>query len=143
MSLPDVPSGFEDARCARPRVILASHQGALCDIPARVRVLLFDWDGTLVDSTSANFGALRRALRAHGSDLSREWFLARTGMSAAEMVAQVAEETGRPIDVRAVVGERDAYYLAHVARVRPVHAVLALARAQQGVRRLAVVRFPS
>ncbi|WP_405657836.1 HAD family hydrolase [Streptomyces sp. NBC_00079] len=111
----------------------------LRDIPARVRVLLFDWDGTLADSTAVNFAALRRALRAHGGDLSREWFLARTGMSSAEMVAQVAEETRRPIDVMAVVSERDAYYLAHVARVRPVPAVLALARAQQRVRRLALV----
>ncbi|MCX5063901.1 MULTISPECIES: HAD family hydrolase [unclassified Streptomyces] len=51
----------------------------------------------------------------------------------------MAEETRWPIDVMAVVSERDAYYLTHVARVRPVPDVLALARAQQGVRRLALV----
>lgn len=56
------------------------------------RALLFDWDGTLVDSQPANYRALADALALFGITLDRGWFAARTGISARDMIRMLVEQ---------------------------------------------------
>ncbi|MBC7267728.1 MAG: HAD family phosphatase [Streptomyces sp.] len=43
--------------------------------------LLFDWDGTVVDSQPMNYRCLAKALGSHGVVLREEWYRARLGTS--------------------------------------------------------------
>lgn len=51
-----------------------------------IEALIFDWDGTLVDSAEANFDALRRALLACDVVLDRDWYFARFSMTTRELL---------------------------------------------------------
>jgi beta-phosphoglucomutase-like phosphatase (HAD superfamily) len=54
--------------------------------------LIFDWDGTLVDSQAINFGALASALAAHGVTMTADWYWQRVGTSGAELIAELGRE---------------------------------------------------
>ncbi|KAB8185050.1 HAD-IA family hydrolase [Microbispora catharanthi] len=116
--------------------------------PGDAGALLFDWDGTLVDSQRANYVALAGALAEEGVQLDQEWFDARTGLSSAEMVRLLAREGGltlrRPVEE--IVADRDERFLrtAHEIRVHPeieavvssFHGRLPMAVASGGARRV-------
>jgi beta-phosphoglucomutase-like phosphatase (HAD superfamily) len=75
--------------------------------------LLFDWDGTLVDSQDANYRAMSHALSIVGIHLEKEWFDSRTGISSVEMIELLARELGVTllVPVDDLVGRRDARFL--------------------------------
>jgi HAD superfamily hydrolase (TIGR01509 family) len=116
--------------------------------PGDSDALLFDWDGTLVDTQRANYRAMAGALAVEGVRLEQEWFDARTGLSSAEMVGLLARERGlrlrRP--VKEIVADRDERFLrtAHEIRVHPevgavvssFHRRLPMAVASGGARRV-------
>lgn len=105
---------------------------------AGVCALVFDCDGTLVDSLPAHFVATRAAVRAQGGDLDADWFAARRGLSSPDLLARLAEATGHPVDVDAAVADKRRRYLDSVHRVREIEPVTALARAAHGRLPLAV-----
>jgi HAD superfamily hydrolase (TIGR01509 family) len=94
--------------------------------PGDAQALLFDWDGTLVDSQHANFRAMAEALAPHGMTLCQDWFDARTGLSAADMIHVLLEESGVRLDcpVEDLVAARDQRFLENAAQIR-VHADVA------------------
>ncbi|SHN42606.1 HAD family hydrolase [Cryptosporangium aurantiacum] len=91
--------------------------------------LVFDWDGTLVDSTSANYQALARTLAGYGIPLDEDWYRARTGMSSDEMIEVLSAGA---LDAVAVSAERDALFLQSPDAVRELSAVAGIARAFHG-----------
>ncbi|WP_051366367.1 HAD family hydrolase [Hamadaea tsunoensis] len=113
---------------------------AALEPPPDAQALLFDWDGTLADSTTANYHSLREGLQEHGHLLRRDWFDQRTGLSTHEMVRLLAAETGAPLDSSLVARRRDAAFLDRfVHTVEPVRPVLDIARtARAQGRRLAI-----
>jgi beta-phosphoglucomutase-like phosphatase (HAD superfamily) len=42
--------------------------------------VIFDCDGTLVDSSDLHLRSFQSALRAQGHDMDRDWYHARTGL---------------------------------------------------------------
>lgn len=62
------------------------------------RAILFDLDGTLVDSAESNFRALQSAWAVQGAALDRDWYSRKTGLSVAALARAWHEETGLPID---------------------------------------------
>jgi beta-phosphoglucomutase-like phosphatase (HAD superfamily) len=94
--------------------------------PGDAAGLLFDWDGTLVDSQDANCRAMATALAEHGVTLEPAWFNARTGLSSAEMVRALIVERGLPLEqsVEDIVSSRDSHFLGTAAEIS-VHAPIA------------------
>ncbi|MCX5214951.1 HAD family phosphatase [Kitasatospora sp. NBC_00240] len=88
--------------------------------PGRAEALLFDWDGTLVDSQYANYRAMADVLAPHGVTLHQEWFDARTGLSSADLIRTLAAETdaGPDLPVEELVAARDLLFLANADRIR-------------------------
>ena len=112
--------------------------------PQTAGCLVFDWDGTLVDSTAANYRALADTLARYGITLDEDWYRARTGMSSDEMIRVLAEAQGWRVeapdglDVAAVSAERDAAFLRRPDAVRELTAVADIARTFAGTIPLAV-----
>lgn len=104
------------------------------DPPPDVRALIFDWDGTLVDSQATNYRALRDALAVHQVHLAEEWFNARTGISTAEMIEVLLHDTGQRLAVptEAVVARRDTLFLAQSHTVQEHSRVTGVARSFRG-----------
>ena len=94
--------------------------------------LIFDCDGTLVDSAAANEKAWQQALADHGVDLTPEWYQARTGLSADALLTALETETGEPLDRQAVRAAALDAFAWLVDTVLPHAPVAAIARANHG-----------
>jgi beta-phosphoglucomutase-like phosphatase (HAD superfamily) len=103
-------------------------QAAALAAGGTVTAILFDWDGTLVDSTEANYLSLHEALAAHGHDLARDWFLARTGLTTAQTVQEYCTQFGLVVDHDRVVQQVNSAFRRHRAGIVEVTAVSMLLR---------------
>jgi beta-phosphoglucomutase-like phosphatase (HAD superfamily) len=108
--------------------------------PGDAEALLFDWDGTLVDSQYANFRAMAEALAPHGVTLRQDWFDARAGISSPDMIHALLEESGVRLDhpVGDLVAARDQCFLENVAQIRVHQDVADVVHACQGSLPMAV-----
>jgi len=107
-------------------------------IPAEFEALIFDCDGTLVDTMPAHYRAWREALDPVGIALSEERFYALAGVPTRDIVELLAREQAVTCDAAAVAHEKDARYLALEEQGVPIAAVVAVARRELGRRKLAV-----
>jgi HAD superfamily hydrolase (TIGR01509 family) len=74
--------------------------------PTRVRAVLFDFDGTIIDSETAVFFAYRRLYEQHGHELSlEEWASGIGTLGGFDPVEELEARLGREID-RAVLEGR-------------------------------------
>src|SRR5277367_190691 len=65
--------------------------------------LIFDCDGTLVDTAPAHLNAVRQALQAHGMDMTPEWYYPKVGLTPASLWDRYdAEIAASPIPRHAV-----------------------------------------
>ncbi|MGW4370323.1 HAD family hydrolase [Nocardia takedensis] len=55
-------------------------------VPTGVAAVIFDFDGTLADTTDGHERALRAALRPHGIDLDHRWYRDHVGLSIHELL---------------------------------------------------------
>jgi HAD superfamily hydrolase (TIGR01509 family) len=88
-----------------------------------VPALLFDLDGTLIDSVYQNVIAWRNALARLDIDLSVWRIHRRIGMSGGLFVSALLRETGRALsrqDIEALQHDHAAQYLAQIDSVRPL-----------------------
>ncbi len=100
--------------------------------------VVFDCDGTLVDSATANYQAWRDALRPAGVALDQAWYLDRTGLSATQLLDHLEAEHRRWLDRRVVHAEQRRRYLDNLHLLAEIKAVADLARRLHGCLPLAV-----
>ena len=108
--------------------------------PYGARCLLFDWDGTLVDSQAANYLAMAGALGAVGIHLDQDWFDIRAGLSSDEMISALARERSLRLTctIPELVVERDRRFLTVAHTVRPHACVQNVVQLAAGVIPMAV-----
>jgi beta-phosphoglucomutase-like phosphatase (HAD superfamily) len=104
-----------------------------------VTAICFDWDGTLVDSTEANYLSLHEALAAHGHDVAKDWFLARTGLTTVQTVREYCTQFGLVVDHDQVVQQVDSAFRRHRAGIVEVTPVSMLLRERPANIRTALV----
>ncbi|MFJ4654438.1 HAD family hydrolase [Nocardia sp. NPDC088792] len=106
----------------------------------RASAILFDWDGTLVDSHAAHYRSLCDALSPEGITVDYGWYTSSPGMSTRQEIDWLAEDQGvllaTPTDE--LVARCDAGYLEHLDLVREITWVADLARDRHGSKPLAV-----
>jgi beta-phosphoglucomutase-like phosphatase (HAD superfamily) len=90
--------------------------------------IIFDCDGTLVDTASLHFEAFNHALALQGKSLNRSWYLSRTGLSAGKLLQAFAQSFGCNIDVDTTIRDSEAAYMALVETVREFSDVADVAR---------------
>lgn len=96
-------------------------------IPDEVGALVFDYDGTLADTTTSNEQALRAALQPHGVDLDHDWYRHHLGLPIHDLLTLLAG--GRHLPHDEIIGQSRAQLLTTIHTVSPIACVSSLLRA--------------
>ncbi len=94
-------------------------------------VLLFDFDGLILDTETTDFESWAQAYREHGAELPRDLWVETIGTdgSGFQPFTYLCEAAGRQLDERAVRSRRSSRRDAMVASLRPLPGVLDWIRA--------------
>ncbi|MFJ5071537.1 HAD family hydrolase [Kitasatospora sp. NPDC088556] len=104
----------------------------------RYEAVLFDWDGTLVDSHPLNFQSLSHACANWGLTMDESFYTARIGTSGAELITELATTTDVTVPVDEVVALCLETILDKIAGLKSYKAVVQLAESLYGRLPLAV-----
>jgi beta-phosphoglucomutase family hydrolase len=108
-------------------------------LPEGIKGLVFDCDGTLVDTMALHFQAWTAVLRRHSLEFSEERFYQWAGLPIDGIIRRLAAEKGMTVDVQAIAAERDDYFHSQPeSEFRPVEPVVAIARSFRGILPMAV-----
>jgi len=108
-------------------------------LPAGYRGLIFDCDGTLVDSMPLHYQAWVTVLRRHDLELTEARFYQWAGTSIEEVIKRLAAEKGLNVDAAAIATERDEYFFDLAAgNLQPVAVVVDIAKHYYGQLPMAV-----
>ena len=100
--------------------------------------LIFDFDGTLVDSMPMHFRCWQQALAPLGLTFDHETFQRWGGVPTREIVRRLSEAQNVPVDVEAVVASKEALTRANAHEAVPIEPVVAIARSHRGTLPMAV-----
>lgn len=110
------------------------------EIPQRAfAAYIFDCDGTLADTMPLHYRAWKRMLAERGAAFSQELFAAMGGRPTETIIDLLRDEHGIPIgDPAIAAASKEHYFLDLIDEVKPVEAVLQVARRWHGIKPLAV-----
>ena len=100
--------------------------------------LIFDCDGTLVDTMPGHFRAWTEALGRYGLVLPEPRFYALGGVPTRDIIALLARESRLSVDVDEVAALKEALTERHLATPAPIPEVVAIAEAARGILPMAV-----
>ena len=100
--------------------------------------LIFDCDGTLVDTMPSHYVAWRTTLDRYGIEFAEQRFYDWGGMPAPKIVAILADEAGLDLDAPAVAHEKETEYASGLTAAEPIAPVVEIARHYRGIKPLAV-----
>eukprot|EP00887_Chlorella_sp_A99_P001847 scaffold19.g1847.t1 len=105
-------------------------------LPPEAKGLVFDLDGTLLDTMSYHWHAWDRVAKAYGLELSVERLLSLAGKPSRAIMELLCEEQGRqvsaqgtPVDIAEAVAAKTAFYVELAAETQPVQCVMEIAQA--------------
>ncbi len=104
-----------------------------------IKALIFDCDGTLVDSMPTHMHAWREAFVRFGVNLDERFIAARRGMKETEIVRQYNDAFRTGIDPERIVDLKHQIFLSHLDQVAAIEPVVAVANLFHGKLPLAVV----
>jgi len=109
------------------------------DVPDFIKGLIFDCDGTLVDSMPFHMKAWEHVITAGGGPWDFEFIFSKKGMPEAEIVALYNSQFARALDPVNTVRAKHEYFRAHASEFRPIPHVLDVVLRYRGVLPMAVV----
>lgn len=100
--------------------------------------IIFDCDGTLVDTLPLYHRAYDRAVQAFGVNMTEDWYRQRAGMSESALLDAIEAEFGVNLDRHEIVSRMRTGFVERLTELREITAVAAIARAWRGRVALAV-----
>jgi HAD superfamily hydrolase (TIGR01509 family) len=100
--------------------------------------LIFDCDGTLVDSMPLHFLAWHRTMLKHGLELPEDRFYALGGMPSHRIIELLANEQDIEVDAKKAAEQKEEAFLDILHMLEPIEPVLAIARQHRGQKPQAV-----
>lgn len=107
-------------------------------IPDRIRGLIFDCDGTIVDTMPVHFMAWSKALEEVKIHFPEERFYSFAGAPTVTIIQTLAKEQGITCDAVEVASKKEHIYVESLENLEPIHSVVAIAKREKGKRKLAV-----
>lgn len=100
--------------------------GCAPPLPAHVRGLVLDFDGTLADTTGRHEQALASALAPHGIGLDAAWYRRHVGLSIHDVLTALPGAAHLPAEE--IIRTSRTHLLTHMHTLAPIGCVLALVR---------------
>jgi len=94
--------------------------------------LIFDCDGTLVNSAPFHFRALREALRTQGFDISEDWYMQRLGLSRSALFLNFESSFGVKLNIPAAEAMDEKVYASIAHDVKEIPLIASIAREHYG-----------
>jgi beta-phosphoglucomutase family hydrolase len=107
-------------------------------IPERFKGLIFDCDGTLVDTMPLHFVAWKAAMQAVGITITEEQFYSFSGMPTVTIIQTLAKQQKVICDARAAAEEKERLFLENIESLEPIHSVIEIVHREKGRRKMAV-----
>jgi len=107
-------------------------------IPERFRGLIFDCDGTIVDTMPVHYLAWCKALETGKLHFPEERFYSFAGAPTVTIIETIAKEQGVVCDAEKIAVLKEHFYVESLENLEPIHSVVAIARREKGRRKLAV-----
>ncbi len=85
--------------------------------------LIFDLDGTLIDSMPMHWAGWQAAFRKYGSEIEHDFFFSHAGKAAIEIAQILIDKYNTPTTAELIVAEKQKYVYEHldnVAIIKPV-----------------------
>ncbi len=102
---------------------------------ANFDAVIFDCDGTLIDSSDVHTRCLQAATQDQGHEMSAEWYAARNGLDRTSLFEAFRDTIGTAFDVERACQASIAHYdsFAHLARPIPEAINLAMALRERAI----------
>ena len=94
--------------------------------------LIFDCDGTLVDTMPIHFKAWSITTKKHGISFPEDRFYALGGVSPFEVLRILSSEQGVEVDPEAVTREKESLYMDFITEAEEIHEVMKIVQAYHG-----------
>lgn len=107
-------------------------------VDPRIRGLIFDCDGTLVDTMPLHWRAWQTLTHRYGFTFTEAQFYALGGVPTREILRRLAREQSLPLDPQVIAREKEEAYLELLPQARPIPEIIAIAQQNQGLRPMAV-----
>jgi beta-phosphoglucomutase-like phosphatase (HAD superfamily) len=101
-------------------------------LPAHIKGLVFDCDGTLADTMPLHWRAWQMITQRHNLHFPQDRFYAYGGVPSRDILKLLAQEQGRSLDHIAVAHEKEEAFLPLLSQIEPVHVVVEIAKENFG-----------
>jgi HAD superfamily hydrolase (TIGR01509 family) len=91
-----------------------------------VSAVIFDCDGTLVNSSIAHFRSMKSAAALQGHDMTWDWYSARTGLDRISLFVEFGGIVGGSFDRQRAVTDSIAVFSQHADTVTPIPEMITL-----------------
>jgi beta-phosphoglucomutase family hydrolase len=96
------------------------------EIDKNAKALIFDMDGTLVDTMPLHFDAWKITAREHGFEFTEEQFLGMAGMPTWKIVPVINQKMGLNVDPEKFSRRKEKVFLELLTEVKPIEPVVDL-----------------
>lgn len=103
------------------------------------RGLIFDCDGTLVDSMDLHMQAWEDAFKKHNAWYDEPFLSSLKGMKETDIISAYNAEFNAKLHPETVVADKHSFFELHIRKVKPVEKVVRIARQNYGIKPMAVV----
>ncbi len=100
--------------------IVDSNEWEALILANKYKALIFDCDGTLVESGNAHFNSFREAVRAQGEDLDQVWYSERTGLDRRSLLSKFSSIASPAFDVERAITQSVSAFATHVSLVQAI-----------------------
>ena len=108
------------------------------DLVRNCKAIIFDCDGTLVDSMPVHFVAWHETMSRYGIAFPEDRFYSLGGMPSDRIIQMLANEQGITLDAVSVAHEKELAFLDRIDLLIPIEAVVEVVRQNRGVKPIAV-----
>ena len=98
------------------------------EISKDIDALIFDFDGTLVDSMPSHLLSWQAAFGAYGQTFTEQFFYEHAGVSLTGVVEAFNRAMGTALSPAAVVAKKDSRHSAYLDKIRPIPTVMEIVR---------------
>jgi HAD superfamily hydrolase (TIGR01509 family) len=96
----------------------------IIEVPEYIKGLIFDCDGTLVDSMPLHMKAWQHAITQAGGEWNYDFIFSKKGMQGKDILALYNKSFGTNLDVEHTVHIKQEYFHKHCAEMKPIDTVV-------------------